>query len=245
MGDGGAAVLVVPAYNPTVGLPELIRRILAAPPTPFAGAVIVDDGSVVTAQPAFAAVEAIPGVVVLRRPANGGKGAALKDGYRAAFERWPDAIGVVTADADGQHDPGDVTQVARTLIEHPDHLVLGVRRLDGSVPWRSRVGNHTARALVQLVAGGRFTDTQTGLRGWPRSVACRSLQLTTSGYDFELDALLAFRAVPRIEVPIATIYLEGNRHSHFRPVRDSLWIARVLWRHWRNRSGGGAVPSPD
>jgi glycosyltransferase involved in cell wall biosynthesis len=103
---------------------------------------------------AFAAVEAIPDVVVFRRPANGGKGAALKDGYRAAFERWPDAIGVVTADADGQHDPDDVTQVARTLIEHPDHLVLGVRRLDGAVPWRSRAGNHTARALVQLSLAG-------------------------------------------------------------------------------------------
>ena len=113
----GAVVLVVPAYNPTGGLPDLIGRILAASPAPFAGAVVVDDGSAAAAQPVFAAVEAIQAVVVLRRPANGGKGTALKDGFRAAIDRWPAAIGVTTADADGQHDPSDVTHVARTLVE--------------------------------------------------------------------------------------------------------------------------------
>ena len=233
MGDGGAAVLVVPAYNPAVGLPDLIRRILAASPTPFAGAVIVDDGSVVTAQPVFAAVEAIPSVVVLRRPANGGKGAALKDGYRARVRAlagrdrrrhcrrgWParsrrrDAGGAYAGRAPGL--PG-----------------AGRARLDGRVPLRSRVGNQTARALVGWVAGERFADTQTGLRGWPRSMAQRSRQLASSGYDFELDALLEFRAVPRIEVPIATIYLDENCRSHFRPIRDSIRIGRVLWRHFR------------
>ena len=111
--------------------------------------------------------------------------------------------------------------------------MLGVRAFEGPVPWRSRIGNRSARALVRLLAGGRFTDTQTGLRGWPPMMAERSRRLSSNGYDFELDALLAFRDVPRIEVPIATIYLDENRHSHFRPVRDSLRIGRVLWRHLR------------
>ena len=234
MGDDTAPLLVVPAYNPTAGLPDLVHRILAASPPLLAGAVVVDDGSAAPARSVFAAVEQVAGAVVLRRGGNGGKGAALKDGFAHALERWPAAIGVVTADADGQHDPDDVLRVARALTAHPDHLVLGVRAFEGPVPLRSWIGNRSARALVRLLTGGRFTDTQTGLRGWPRVMAERSGRLSSNGYDFELDALLAFRDVPRIEVPIATIYLDENRHSHFRPVRDSLRIGRVLWRHFRH-----------
>ena len=108
-----------------------------------------------------------------------------------------------------------------------------MRAFAGPVPLRSRIGNRSARALVRLLTGGRFTDTQTGLRGWPRVMAERSRRLSSNGYDFELDALLTFRDVPPVEVPIATIYMDENRHSHFRPVRDSVRIGRVLWRHFR------------
>jgi len=39
------------------------------------------------------------------------------------------------------------------------------------------------------------------------------------------------RGIPIVQVPIRTIYLEGNQSSHFRPVSDSLKIYTVFLRY--------------
>ena len=43
----------------------------------------------------------------------------------------PGLMGIVTADADGQHHPDDIEQVAAKLGERPEALVLGARAFDG------------------------------------------------------------------------------------------------------------------
>ena len=233
-----------PPTTPLAGFPIPMGRILAASPAPVAGAVVVDDGSAAAAYPVFAAVDTIPNVVVLRRPANGGRGAALKDGFRAAIDRWPagdrhdhrrcgrparsQRRGPRGAHADRASRITWCSACAASTVRCPGAVALATRRLG---PWCSSLPAGASPIRRPDCAAGR------------EPMAQNSLQLGSSGYDFELDALLAFRAAPRIEVPIATIYRDENRHSHFRPVRDSLWIARVMWRHWRNRSSGGAVPS--
>lgn len=60
----------------------------------------------------------------------------------------------------------------------------------------------------------------------------RLLRLKTTGYDFELDMLLACRheAVQIREVPVSTIYIDGNRSSHFDPLLDSMRIYFVFIR---------------
>ena len=58
------------------------------------------------------------------------------------------------------------------------------------------------------------------------------LRLPSTGYEFELDMLLACKrqACPLQEVPIRTIYESGNPTSHFNPLLDSLRIYFVLLR---------------
>jgi putative flippase GtrA len=85
---------------------------------------------------------------------------------------------------------------------------------------------------MRLVVGHNLTDTQTGLRGIPASIVPHLLRLPSSGYEFELDMLLACKhqACQIAEVPIRTIYVDGNRSSHFRPVADSMRIYFLLFR---------------
>ena len=143
-----------------------------------------------------------------------------------------EAIGVVTADADGQHLASDIISVAEALSREPDHLVLGVRTFHEDVPLRSRIGNLLTRNLVRALIGRKMSDTQTGLRGVPRSLARDLLRLPAAGYEFELDMLVLGKhlSVPVREVPIATVYLDGNASSHFNPVRDSMKVYFVLFR---------------
>jgi putative flippase GtrA len=54
----------------------------------------------------------------------------------------------------------------------------------------------------------------------------------SSGYEFELDMLLACKhqGFPVVQVPIRTIYLGNNESSHFHPILDSMRIYFLLLR---------------
>jgi putative flippase GtrA len=169
----------------------------------------------------------------LRHAENYGKGAALKTGIAHVLNQFPQCAGVVTADADGQHHPEDIANVAAGLSAEPAALVLGARAFGNDVPLRSRFGNLLTRRLLGWISGQRLTDTQTGLRAIPRALFDPILQLPSRGYEFELEMLLTCKehGVPISERKIRTIYIDNNRSSSFRPVRDSLRIYFVLFRY--------------
>jgi putative flippase GtrA len=163
---------------------------------------------------------------------NLGKGAALKTGLNHAACAFPESVGVVTADADGQHIAADILLVASELAANPRQLVLGVRTFDARVPFRSRLGNTLTRYIMRTVTGQKLSDTQTGLRGIPMGFVPSLLKLRATSYDFELDMLVTSRDAARSirEVPISTIYLNGNRSSHFNPLLDSMRIYFIFIR---------------
>ncbi len=219
---------VIPAYKPGPDFPGFVRQLAARG---FERIFVVDDGSGPPFRPYFDDVSSLPQVLLLRHAVNLGKGAALKTGFNAALCENSSAL-IVTADADGQHHPDDVLAVARKLVENPTHLVLGVRRFEGDVPLRSRIGNDLTRVIMRAVAGQTISDTQTGLRGVPTGFLPDLLRTATRGYEFELDMLMLCRTLGvRIsEVPIRTIYENNNASSHFNPLLDSMRIYFVLLR---------------
>jgi glycosyltransferase involved in cell wall biosynthesis len=221
--------VVIPAYRPSAGLIDLVRQLSEKA---FPAIVIVDDGSGAEYRDTFAEAAAFPHVQLLRHAVNLGKGAALKTAFNHILCSMPDAVGVVTADADGQHHPEDIERVANALLERPDALVLGARAFDGAVPLRSRIGNVATRRIMQALLGRRLTDTQTGLRGIPSTLLGRLLRVEATGYEFELEMLLAAHhlSVPILEQTIRTIYEPGNPSSHFNPLIDSMKIYFVLLR---------------
>jgi len=223
------AVIVIPAYQPTAALADLVADVSANAARPI---VVVDDGSSTERQPVFARVAACPSVVVIRHAVNLGKGQALKTAFNHfLLHAPPDAVGVVTADADGQHLAADVRRVVERLEQSPSTLVLGSRTFTGRVPLRSRVGNVLTRGVFRLLIGRGITDTQTGLRGIPRAFLEELVQLGAGHYEFELEMLVraAERRLPVEELRIETVY-GGVGQSHFNPLRDSLRIYFVFFR---------------
>lgn len=227
--SGGEIPVVIPAYQPGSSLatlvPELLRNGVEA-------VVVVNDGSGPGFEDCFEKLASIRGVIVVHHAVNLGKGAALKTGLNRALVRFPSCRGAVTADADGQHHLEDILRVRTALSESPGALVLGVRTFGDGVPWRSRTGNNLTRALMRLLVGQNLSDTQTGLRGIPSFLIPHLLRVPSSGYEFELDMLIACKhqGFAIVEVPIRTIYLDNNRGSHFHPVFDSMRIYFLLLR---------------
>jgi glycosyltransferase involved in cell wall biosynthesis len=222
-------IALIPAYNPTERLVGIVRGLAESG---FASIVVVNDGSDAGCDPLFAEVATIRQVTLLRHAVNLGKGAALKTGLNHAFCRFPGHAGAVTVDADGQHLAEDARKVALSLRQDPDVLVVGARGFDTEVPFRSRIGNGITRTLFRFLIGRKLTDTQSGLRGIPMGFVPSLLKIPSTGYEFELDMLLACKYTGRgiVEEPIRTVYLDGNISSHFNPLIDSMKIYFVLFR---------------
>jgi glycosyltransferase involved in cell wall biosynthesis len=219
--------VVIPAYNPGKQLAAVVEGIRSF----FSPLIIVvDDGSEKGRGAIFSSLES-GGCDVLVHERNMGKGAALKTAIRHIRSAYPDALGIVTADADGQHLPEDIFRLAQRLSEslegEPGGIILGVRDFDRvDVPFKSRWGNRITSAVFFLNTGVSLSDTQTGLRAVPMSLATVYAQAKGERFEFEMNALLyaCKMKIPLLTMPIGTVYADNNRASHFRAVRDSARI---------------------
>ena len=218
---------LIPAFNPERPLIDLVGDLSAGG---FNSIIVVDDGSPPDAAAVFAELVAIRGCELVRHESNRGKGRALKTGLAYILERHPEAEGIVTVDADGQHLAKDVVRVAESFLADAGAFVIGSRKFARDTPWRSRFGNRLTRQVFRRVAGVRLADTQSGLRCFSRVLAPRLRDLAGERYEYEMNVIAACTrlAVPFREVAIDTVYLDGNRSSHFDPVVDSVKIYLLL-----------------
>ena len=220
--------VVIPSLDPDEKLVEVVRGLASAG---FDDIIIVNDGSSAETLHFYDEAASCAGVTLLTHEENRGKGSALKTAIKWLIENRPERIGAVTADSDGQHAVEDITEVARELAAHPDSIVMGSRNFDeAGIPARSRFGNKATRMVLRRSTGLSLSDTQTGLRGLP---ACRFeelLEIEGERYEFEMNMLVyaGRNGVPIREVPIKTVYINGNVGSKFRVVADSLRVYRVF-----------------
>jgi glycosyltransferase involved in cell wall biosynthesis len=224
----GIAVLI-PARNPGAPLSALLLGLVDAD---FGAVLLVNDGSSLESERLFSTARDLDKVHVLHHAMNLGKGRALKTGINYFLTDLPQFSGLVTADADGQHTLEDILRVADRFATSNRHVVLGARQFGSQIPLRSRFGNELTRHLFGFVTGMRLADTQTGLRAFPRSALPALLLLDGERYEYEMTVLahLCRTGARPTEVPITAVYIDGNRSSHFQPVRDSMRIYFVLAR---------------
>lgn len=220
--------VLIPAREPESCLREIAAGLVEAG---FGAVLVLDDGSSPRCIALFAEIATMPRVHLLRHAVNLGKGRALKTGINAFLTGFPGFDRLVTADADGQHRVPDIVRVAQASSSQ---VVLGARVFSGDVPLRSRFGNELTRRVFALVTGVKLSDTQTGLRCFPASTLPELMLLEGERYEYEMTVLahLCRRGKRPMEVPIETVYLDGNKSSHFDPIRDSMRIYFVLARFY-------------
>lgn len=220
--------VIIPAFEPNGNLLCLIGKLKE---TGFSTIIIVNDGSSKEKDPVFAAAERSFDCTVISHAVNLGKGRALKTAFNYILTQNIDCFGIVTIDADGQHNAKDAAACSKALLENPDMLILGSRRFKSkSVPLRSKLGNMLTRRILRFLCGLDIQDTQTGLRAMSRSHIHLFLPLSGERYEFEMSMLLEAHAreIPIYMVPIETVYLDGNSGSHFNPLFDSAKIYYLL-----------------
>ncbi len=238
---GTDVVLLIPALNPDYHLLQLLEELKGCWRGPV---LLVDDGSSQKAREEIFPAAAAMGCQVVTHAVNLGKGRALKTGFNAALLRWPQLVGVVTADADGQHLPADICAMAEAMRAHPDALILGCRNFDTpDVPAPNKFGNKTTCRVMKFMCGVSVSDTQTGLRGISADFMRGLMRVDGEGFAFETQMLLEtrMREIPIVEVPIATVYQKQDRVSHFNPLKDSVRIYALFFKFCTASLAGSLV----
>jgi glycosyltransferase involved in cell wall biosynthesis len=92
---------IIPTYNNASTLGDIVRRTAQY----IRDIIVVVDGATDTTRDVLRALE-IP-LTIIDLPKNGGKGHALKAGFRKAIEMG--FTHALTIDSDGQHFPEDIT----------------------------------------------------------------------------------------------------------------------------------------
>ncbi|WP_283609379.1 bifunctional glycosyltransferase family 2/GtrA family protein [Faecalispora anaeroviscerum] len=217
-------IALIPAYEPTEILIDLTKRLFDS----HFAVLIVDDGSGPDYQKIFQRCR--PYAAVLSYEPNQGKGHALKTGYRYIRDNFGADSVVVTMDSDGQHTVADAKKIAERAAASPGALILGVRDFGPGTPPRSQFGNTVTRVVFTLSTGLRVSDTQTGLRGFTVRMIPFLSGVPGNRYEYEMNVLLqcARRDISLLEEPIQTIYMDGNKGSHFHTLRDSFRIYKNI-----------------
>jgi glycosyltransferase involved in cell wall biosynthesis len=216
MGRPTDGVLVlIPAYQEAPRIAPVIELAAA-----FLPVVVVDDGSTDDT----AAVAERSGATVIRQQPNQGKGAALRAGFRHALGQGHAAV--ITLDADGQHDPGEIPAFVAAWERTASQLVIGHRDFRAMPPIR-RLANDLGQRTFSFAVGRHIPDNQSGFRLVGRDLMVRLLPSREDGFAFEVEMITtAIRSGMPIEwVPIRTIY--QGEPSHIRPVRHVASFLRV------------------
>lgn len=232
--------VVIPAYKPDDKMLTTLNELVKAG---FDDILVVNDGSPDEFAEVFEAVKQIPRCTLLVHPVNRGKGAALKTAFSYVLKNREHKTCVVTADADGQHLTKDIIKTAMEAVQS-EKVVLGVRNFnDPKVPKRSKMGNQITCGVFRLFFGMKIQDTQTGLRAFPKKYLQDILEADGERYEYETNMLFMInrKKIPLSEVEIETVYIEENKSSHFRVVRDSVRIYSLILKYLLSSIGSAVV----
>jgi|GEM_PF-843684 len=223
--------VIIPCYN----ISEICGPVVLSA-SDFADYVIViDDGSTDNTEEKLEDISSsLKNVKVIRFPKNRGKGTALIKGMRTAIEET-DCDLILSMDGDGQHRSEDIPSFIKAF-EEGGEFIIGHRNFSGEVPFRSWLGNNIINFFVRLLLNKGLIDSQSGFRGFSRECAesiLKSPYVREGRYETEIDILVeVIKGEWRLsQVEIPTIYLDKNKKSSFKPIKDSIRIISTLLRN--------------
>jgi glycosyltransferase involved in cell wall biosynthesis len=225
-------LVLIPSYNPGKKVFETVR----AAREQWAPVWVVVDGST-DGTPAVLEEMARedPGLRVLVRTKNGGKGTAVLDGLvEAAAQGFTH---VLTMDSDGQHPADRIGAFMAASAADPTAMVLGEPVFDASAPSIRVKGRRISNwwANLETLWWG-IHDSLFGFRVYPLAPLLRLMRssLWMRRFDFDVEAVvrLSWAGVPARNLPAAVRYFtpaEGGV-SHFNYWRDNVLLSSMHFR---------------
>lgn len=156
-------VVIIPAFNEEKNLGKVLDEIPNNINNKPIGVIVVDDGS---EDDVSLVCKNKENIILVNHLINRGGGAALRTGYQIA--KLLGAKIVVTIDADGQHQPKEISTLIMPIINNDADVVIGSRFLDGdySGVYIRKIGIKVFNIIINLLFGSNITDCTSGYRAF-------------------------------------------------------------------------------
>lgn len=226
--------VVIPALNEADNLRRVLRRL----PGTLYEVILVDGGS--SDDTVAVTISLCPGATIVTQPGRG-KGNALSAGFAAARGDI-----IVTLDADGSANPGEIPKFVKALEGGID-FAKGTRFSDGGgsadITWYRRLGHTGLLTLANWLYGTHYTDLCYGLNAfWVHCLP--QMEIDCDG--FEVETLMHLRlANSQLSVQEVGSF-EGRRifgKSNLRTVRDGFRVLGIILSE-RRRKGKAMARLP-
>ncbi|MBT3389753.1 MAG: glycosyltransferase family 2 protein [Chloroflexi bacterium] len=213
--------VIIPAYNESSGISQLIKEIkseLFEAGYSFE-ILVIDDGStddtVINAKQEH--------VTVIQHPHNLGNGAAIKTGIRNAKGEI-----IVMLDADGQHPPKDIPR----LIEKIDKfdMVVGARTSASDTDMHRNFANSVYNALATYITGQKILDLTSGFRAIRTHIAKAYVYLLPNQFSYPTTITLATIRSGRSLTYVPIIGQRRKGKSNIRLFRDGIRFLLIILR---------------
>lgn len=227
-------IALIPCYNVEPFCKDVIEKALLHAEK----IVVVNDGSTDKTAAILSELKAkFPDQIhIVSHPKNLGKGSSLIDGFKYIDSHFEYDV-IVTLDSDKQHDPNDIPRLAQAILDGED-LTIGARTFE-EMPLKNRIANYLISISLKTVFPTSPRDTQSGFRAFSKKLIKQLIQKSFHGhYEMEFNCLLyALSEGNHVRsLPISTIYIDGNRSSHFSTIKDSFKIIKVLIKYAKQKS---------
>lgn len=190
---------------------------------------IIDDGSESIHKEVLKKLKA----KILYRKSNGGKGAALKDGFKyLAQNGFTHALQI---DADMQHELDNLDEIIKLSKAHKNALICSAPIYSDDVPNSRFYGRKITNFWAAInTLSLKIKDAMCGLRIYPIEKTCALLPYCKANrMDYDIDILYLFHkaAIEILWVDVKVKY-ENDGISHFKILRDNLLISKTHARHF-------------
>jgi len=210
--------IILPAHNEADSLRTLLPALVAQHSD--AEIIVVDDGS----NDDTSNIARNCKIRLVTHPYCIGNGAAIKSGARAASG---DVL--VFMDADGQHDPADVSRLVEQLDQGYD-MVVGARSRGSKQSFARLVANFIYNRFASLMTGFPILDLTSGFRAVRASRFKKFLYLLPNGFSYPTTITMAFfrSGYSVCYVPIQSAARIGS--SKIRLLHDGLRFSVIILR---------------
>ena len=192
--------VIIPAFNEEITIGKVLSNLknYVEPEN----ILVIDDGS---SDKTLEIVES-HGVHLYCHKLNRGLGGALGTGLEAS--KLHDSDIIVTMDADEQHDPREIKNIIRPILENKADVVIGSRLLEGEGMPTTRKGfNWVGNFVTWTLFGIWTTDSQSGFRAFS-SEASNKIKIKTNKMEVSSEIIKEIKRnrLRFHEVPIKAIY---------------------------------------
>ena len=210
--------IIIPAKNELAGLKKIVPKIKEL--YPDYELIVVDDGSTDDSESLCISNN----VTVVRHPYSKGNGASIKSGVRKS-----DSDILVFMDADGQHDPSDISKLLDELDKGHD-MVVGARSAASQASLGRSIANYIYNKFAGFMVNHKVDDLTSGFRAAKAKKFKEFMHLYPNGFSYPATSTMAFF---RSGYSVSYIPIEADRRigtSHIRPIKDGVRFILILFK---------------